>query len=571
MKKTGVFLLYSCFVNLTFGLLEDNRGQVPFNLWNIYTNLDLGTPLWRNGPPDKPVLCNACGSRWRTKGTLANYTPLHARVDPDDLEDHKISRTKSISLKKRDERLNKRKQTYDNVVVGSFSQDYDLNFQKNVDEDTSNRSSSGSAISNSESFAQFGSGDMSDLTGPAQSIVWDTMVPSRKRTCITRLKPSPVEKLTKDLYTILHEQQSSHVSGCSEDDLLYESETPMVSVEIGHGSVLIRHPSSMTREEESEASSLSVDNKRCTGNEAYSHSASLLYHKDNKGINAFGPPIEKVKPTGQMMQQEQIKREKPYHERPHILWNNNSPLHCIDLTEIANIDVFWEHLTVDEQQQMLKYLPSDDTSSPPDSLRRMFASPYFKENLSSFQQLLADGIFDNSSSGVKTEGYKTLKRLALSNLSKQWVEQYNKLKGKGFKDSTEGHQVASGAKISISGNLGSAKRLRDGQNQHLPDMKTSIRSPKRPHVKAAQEPKELSENDGSCFSPRSLFALPSDGSSLMLESFQFVDESSDQDLLLDVPSNSSFPQAELLHPASSFASHQPCASSSSIHPAFIHP
>ena len=38
----------------------------------------------------------------------------------------------------------------------------------------------------------------------------------------------------------------------------------MVSVEIGHGSVLIRHPSSFVREEESEASSHSVDNKQYT-------------------------------------------------------------------------------------------------------------------------------------------------------------------------------------------------------------------------------------------------------------------------------------------------------------------
>lgn len=42
-------------------------------------NVQTGTPLWRNGPPDKPVLCNACGSRWRTKGTLVNYTPTRSR------------------------------------------------------------------------------------------------------------------------------------------------------------------------------------------------------------------------------------------------------------------------------------------------------------------------------------------------------------------------------------------------------------------------------------------------------------------------------------------------------------
>ncbi|CAH1424285.1 unnamed protein product [Lactuca virosa] len=36
------------------------------------------TPLWRNGPAEKPVLCNACGSRWRTRRTLNDYIPKHA-------------------------------------------------------------------------------------------------------------------------------------------------------------------------------------------------------------------------------------------------------------------------------------------------------------------------------------------------------------------------------------------------------------------------------------------------------------------------------------------------------------
>ncbi|KAL2343147.1 hypothetical protein Fmac_004432 [Flemingia macrophylla] len=33
------------------------------------------TPLWRNGPEDKPVLCNACGSRYKKWGTLEDYLP----------------------------------------------------------------------------------------------------------------------------------------------------------------------------------------------------------------------------------------------------------------------------------------------------------------------------------------------------------------------------------------------------------------------------------------------------------------------------------------------------------------
>ena len=89
-------------------------------------------------------------------------------------------------------------------------------------------------------------------------------------------------------------------------------------------------------------------------------------------------------------------------------------------------------------------------------------------------------------------------------------------------------------------------------------------------MKAAYENKELIDNDGSCFSPRSLFAMPPDGSSLMLDSLPFVDESSEQDLLLDVPSNGSFPQAELLHPTINFGQ-QASTSSSSIYPHHFRP
>ncbi|CAL5436747.1 unnamed protein product [Camellia sinensis] len=534
------------------------------------------TPLWRNGPPEKPILCNACGSRWRTKGTLVNYTPLHARAEPDEFEDYRVSRVKSISIKNKEAKLLKRKQNHDNAVVGWVAPDYNQGSRKGLDEDTSNRSSSGSAISNSESCVQFGSLDASDMTGsafsliilsgPAQSIVWDTMVPSRKRTCVNRPKQSPVEKLTKDLYTILHEQQSSHFSGSSEEDLLFESDTPMVSVEIGHGSVLIRHPSSIAREEESEASSLSVDNKPHRLNEAYSHLTALPVHIYNKCADFPSPGIEKNKrPAGQGMQQEQIKRDKAQHEKLQILGNHNSPLRYIDLKDVLNFDEFASHLTNEEQQQLLKYLPSIDT----DSLKSMFASPQFDENLSSFQKLLGEGVFDLSFSGVKAEDCKILKRLALCNLSKsKWVEQYNLLKDVKRKSSNRG-PVVPGPNAIASANPAHVKRSHDGSFQNYPGAKTTMKSPKRV-MKSSYEHKELVDNDVSCFSPRSLFALPPDSSSLMLDSLQFMGESSDQDLLLDVPSNSSFPQAELLLPTSSFGA-QASTSSSSIHPQLIRP
>lgn len=99
------------------------------------------------------------------------------------------------------------------------------------------------------------------------------------------------------------------------------------------------------------------------------------------------------------------------------------------------------------------------------------------------------------------------------------------------------------------------------------EVKTIMKSPKRLVMKENKDP---GENDGSCFSPRSLFALPPDGSSLMLESLHFVEESSDQDLLLDVRSNSSFPQAELLHPSSHSGGRQASTCSSSVHPHLVH-
>lgn len=62
------------------------------------------------------------------------------------------------------------------------------------------------------------------------------------------------------------------------------------------------------------------------------------------------------------------------------------------------------------------------------SLTSLFDSLQFRENITSFQQLLAEGVFDISS-GTKAEDCKTLKRLALSNLSKsKWVEHYHMLK-----------------------------------------------------------------------------------------------------------------------------------------------
>ncbi|XP_073312365.1 GATA transcription factor 26 [Primulina huaijiensis] len=521
------------------------------------------TPLWRNGPPEKPILCNACGSRWRTKGTLANYTPLHARAEHEEFEDYRISKVKTISIKNKEPKVIKRKFDHNNNDIAEFRGvplDYSQGFHKGFDKDTSNGSSSGSAISNLESCAQYGSADASDLTGPSQPAVWDTMVPSKKRTCVTRSKPSPVEKLTKDLYAIWHEQWSS-LSGSSEEELLLESGKPMVSVEIGHGSVLIRHPNSIAREEESEASSLSIDNKKHTVNSRHTTFPGLM---EDTGVNSSCRGIEKIKkPANPGTEQERIKRGKDQLETIQILAHHNSPLCYIDLQDVLNMDKFLSHLTTEEQKQLLNFLSPVDTLQSQDSLNSMFDSPQFKENLLSFQRLLSEGVFDNSLSGLKIEDFRTLKKLILFNSAKsKWVEHYQIFKDLKGKNCVQGSEVA-GASIALPADYSSCvKPTQDGQHHKLSGANAVMKSPRRITTKPSFDQKELKDNDGSFFSPRRLFSSPIDNSSLVLDSSRFADESLEHELLLDVPSSGSFPQAELLLPTSSFGAQASTSSSS---------
>ena len=72
------------------------------------------TPLWRNGPPEKPVLCHACESRWRTKGTLANYMPMHSGgCGANGSLDYKWPWGKKVSQKFKEKRSHKRKEPCD--------------------------------------------------------------------------------------------------------------------------------------------------------------------------------------------------------------------------------------------------------------------------------------------------------------------------------------------------------------------------------------------------------------------------------------------------------------------------
>ncbi|KAL1213968.1 GATA transcription factor 27 [Cardamine amara subsp. amara] len=455
------------------------------------------TPLWRNGPPEKPVLCNACGSRWRTKGTLLNYTPLHARAEGDEteIEDHRAQSLmiKGMSMNKK---IPKMKSYQENFAVKRVNLEFNIGFKrKALDEEASNRSSSGSVVSNSESCAQ--------------SNAWDTTFACKKRTCVGRPKAaSSVEKLTKDLYTILQEQQSSCLSGSSEEDLLFENETSML---IGHGSVLMRDPHFSVREEESEASSFLVESSK-----------SSSIH------------------DGKVIKQEQLKRSKSQ-----VLGRHSLPLCSIDLKGVFNFDEFIEKFTMEEQQKLMKLLPQVDFLERPDSLRSMFESSQFKENFSLFQQLVADGVFEkSSSSSSKLEDIKTLAKLALSDPNKSHLlESYHMLKEqkKGIEDSVTTTSRVSNLSPSNNHSLVTIERPCESLNQNFSETRVVMRSPKEVmkirsnHI----ETEEILENSVCSFKPMSC------GGSLV---FSYEDNDiSDQDLLLDVPSNGSFPQAELLH------------------------
>ncbi|ONK55608.1 uncharacterized protein A4U43_UnF1060 [Asparagus officinalis] len=488
------------------------------------------TPLWRNGPPDKPVLCNACGSRWRTKGSLINYTPLHARelIEQEGLE---VCKVKPIPVKPKEKKLQKIKQSSGALENKREIPYSDQNFRKMLERDTSNWSSSGSATSYSESCAHFATNEVSDLTGSAQSNVWDPQVPSKRRTCVVRQKPTPVEKLTKDLYIIMHEQQSSYLSS-SEEDLLYEGETPVGSFEIGNGSVLLRYPNTKAIEEESEASSLP---KSCIINE-----------DESKGTKFSGVGMEKFRKPAAHMAQCQVKRDKSS-DRLHILQDRDSPLCSTDLKDIVDFEVLMRHMTDEEQQRLMKYLPSLDTAKYPESLRSMFNSSQFVETLSYFQQLLQEGIFDLSISGTDNEDYITLKRLVLQNFSRStWVEHYKRLKDIKKKQYVGGKEVVTDSSYHGHSNFTRLKRSMDAQNLKFSEPDSAMRSPKR-LASSVFDVEDFVDNDGTCFSPRTIFATPPERSSSLLCSLQFTDDNSDHGLLLDVPSSSSFPEAELLY------------------------
>ncbi|KAG5514628.1 hypothetical protein RHGRI_035881 [Rhododendron griersonianum] len=196
-----------------------------------------------------------------------------------------FQKVRGISINNKETEVLKRKQNHkvrNNAVVGGVDPEYTHGFRKGLDEDTSNRSSSGFAIANSDSCVLFGSAYASDLTDCFHSLGDFFGSPSSEHPQVLSVPLVNLTNLSSDacinvIYTFADPSHSVvwdtmrwsfHISVSYEEDFLFASYASMVSFEIGPGSILIRFPSSIAREQESEANSLSVENERHPPNKA---------------------------------------------------------------------------------------------------------------------------------------------------------------------------------------------------------------------------------------------------------------------------------------------------------------
>ncbi|XP_068636866.1 uncharacterized protein [Aristolochia californica] len=215
------------------------------------------TPLWRNGPPGKPVLCNACGSRWRTKGTLVNYTPGHSSED-------RRPRQRKVKAYAINPHSHYKGCPEDKTTEPNYGA------HKAVSEDeTRSGSSSGFGMPDSGKCVQLGIMDSNGASGFAMfprlfccipSSIHQIPITRRKRTDRIYYTPTPVEHLQKSLFDVMRDQEFSNLTESAEDVLIHECRTPLSWPEIGLGTILIKPPTS-SAEEESVGSSLILENR----------------------------------------------------------------------------------------------------------------------------------------------------------------------------------------------------------------------------------------------------------------------------------------------------------------------
>ncbi|KAG5029612.1 hypothetical protein JHK87_013126 [Glycine soja] len=152
------------------------------------------TPLWRNGPEDKPVLCNACGSRYRKCGSLENYLPNHFQPEyPDNLK--MLKRRKTLKGRKH---LKGRK----NLLVSSYVTGHD--------------------------------------TSGKGRYLWSPKIPTRKRSPLVRKKITPMKRFYMQLQNMWEDYGNSNESS-SEEVLIFNNVNNFIpSNEIGLGCIPLK-------------------------------------------------------------------------------------------------------------------------------------------------------------------------------------------------------------------------------------------------------------------------------------------------------------------------------------------
>ncbi|KAH7283579.1 hypothetical protein KP509_34G014600 [Ceratopteris richardii] len=546
------------------------------------------TPLWRNGPADKPVLCNACGSRWRTKGTLVNYMPMHSGG----------LGLKNSSLKKNTCKINghslKRKEPSDGLSDSYYSYQRSLPVWGILNEDDAcTRSSSGSGMSVSESCAQRPTS--SDCWPP-----WGFHVPSKRRSVMHR------HWTASNRFPCFYPSSELCVNRSQPDEeLLVEYRSPSMSVEIGLGGVLIRSPTSGTCAQESQASSMMFEKQAII-----KHSVNL--ESDLRKAYTLGAPfsegIGKQKGKDRTKQFTRSTRAGgngstrnlgpnkslldnfPYKKRD-VLQSCHSPLVFVELKDIINSDTFMSLLTEQEQHQLIKHLSPVDK---PDSLKQLFSSAPFESALRGFQDLLSAGMFDAQESGVSTRVLQHYQHLLTTyDLTRSgWIERCSQMRKR--KSSADYAKIIQEKefleeKLKALNNLGADGLSSSGQlviekfipTSNFGSVVTEVDETPDPSIPStrcqtftpmshdtldrADQPAEPPSRRRNSFKAHGLEgdsrlkAIQSpktyQGRKSLMEapSYGLLEH----DVLLDVPSNLSFQQAELLHEPVFYKSPQP--------------
>ncbi|KAH8969695.1 hypothetical protein BDL97_02G047400 [Sphagnum fallax] len=406
------------------------------------------TPLWRNGPPEKPVLCNACGSRWRTKGTLLNYMPMHSGGFGGAGSKEGVARRKKGSHKRSSDPAcsHKRKEPSGGHVEIRTPASLHPLLLKDAEEELKTTSSLESGVFGPDS-------DALSRSSPVQSdssagLGWEGPIPSRKRTPMVRGCTS-LEKLISHFQELMNESppQSCPTATSSEsaEELLLEGTPSIMTVEKGVDIEFIQqNPMPLLQEPAVEVMSFlmesAVNVEAMQGMDARFSNGVVVEPLNEAPIF---PAQGKEKPSHFLKEMEDMGYLQSDHRlvpnkallenfpcnKQDVLQGCQSPLVFLEMKEILSFDTYTGLLTDQEQGQLASLVSPVDINRIPESLKEMFNSGQFEGALVNFQQLLSEGMFDSLEPGMDAGVLEHLQQLlTASDLnSSGWMERLSQL------------------------------------------------------------------------------------------------------------------------------------------------